>query len=275
MNDFTGEIKEKIIKEIMNSGFPLENFATVTLNKEGWSVRPSLDYFDKKFGDYRETDITAFNESGIPNITNMLVIECKKSESKPWVFIQQERLGYLSTNLNIAISPRSRIYYEYLEETMKFHHYSQKPMCTHYIIPFTNEEKNPKLAKSIFHAKNQVISATNHLLEQQSVRYNLYSELNLKTFFYPIILFDGLLYSATIEKNDVNLTEENHILLSIERELPKKSTIYLKANSFVDFEYKPYIIDIVKKDYFNDYLRNLKKYSDSCADEIMTSFVMA
>ena len=88
--------EEKIIKEISNSGFPLEVFISIVLKKQGWTVRPSLDYYDKNIDDYRETDIIAYKPSSMEEIFNILVIECKKSAEKPWVFIQQKRFGNLS-----------------------------------------------------------------------------------------------------------------------------------------------------------------------------------
>jgi hypothetical protein len=272
MNDRKKENEEEnIIKEIQHSGFPLEIFASIILNNEGWTVRPSLDYFDKEINEYRETDIVAQQKLSSQNIDNMLIIECKKSEEKPWVFIQQKRIGYLSTNLNIAISSQNDIYYDNLEKTMIYHHYSLIPTCTYYIVPFTNDE-NSKLSKAIFHAKNQIISATNHLLEQQSERYKKYPELSLKTFFHPIILFDGVLYSAKIDEEGIQLKKENHLLLSVERELPEKRIIKFNPAMFADLEYKPYLIDIVKKDYFHEYLQNFGKYFDACAKDLEKCF---
>ena len=86
------EIEENIIKEINSSGFPLEVYVSIILNKNGWNVKPSFDYFDEKINDYREADILANKRSELQNILNFLVIECKKSSEKPWMFIKQKRI---------------------------------------------------------------------------------------------------------------------------------------------------------------------------------------
>jgi hypothetical protein len=272
MTDNNENFNEKIVREISNSGFPLEIFASIVLNRNGWTVRPSLDYYDKKSDDYRETDILAYRKSNIPEIFNILVIECKKSDHNPWVFIQQKRIGNLSENLNIVGYSQDSIYYDTLEKTMNSHHYSKKPICTYYIVPFTNGDLNSKLSKAIFHAKNQVISAITHLIEKRIDMYQSGPITTSKTFFYPIIVFDGRLYSAIINEKNIELKEENHLLLSVERELLKKRRIYLSEKTSTDREYKPYLIDIVKKEHFEEYLRNFQKYYDERSEDIRKSF---
>jgi len=264
------EIQEKIIQELKNSGFPLEIFVSIKLNKNGWIVRPTLDYYDPNIADYREADIIAYQNLGIGNIFNILVIECKKSAVKPWVFIRQKRVGNLSENLNIVCSPQDSVIFNNLESTMHYHHYSKMPICTYYIVPFTNEE-NSKLSKAIFHAKNQVITALTHLLDQRIEMYNGAS-LITKTFFYPIIVFDGDLYSAIINEDNIDLVEENHLLLSIERELSKKREIRLSENTTRSQEYKPYLIDIVKKEYFEEYLKIFQQYYIESSDPLKKCF---
>jgi hypothetical protein len=265
--------EEKIIKEISNSGFPLEVFISIVLKKQGWTVRPSLDYYDKNIDDYRETDIIAYKPSSMKEIFNILVIECKKSAEKPWVFIQQKRFGNLSENLNIAAFRQDFIYYDNLETTMNFHHYSQKPICCHYFVPFTNEDqKNSKLSKAIFHAKNQVISALTLLIEKRVELQHRNQELKNKIFYYPIIVFDGALYSAIINEESIQLNEENQLLLSIERELSTRTDIGSSANSTRTQEYKPYMIDIVKKDFFEEYLHNFERYYNENPDAIRRGF---
>jgi hypothetical protein len=264
------DINEQIIKELKKSGFPLEIFVSIKLNESGWVVRPTLDYFDPNIDDYREADIIAYKNLSAKKIFNILVIECKKSDSKPWVFIRQKRDGNLSENLNILCSPSNSAMYNSLESTMQFHHYSKTPICTYYIVPFTNGE-NSKLSKAIFHGKNQVISALNHLFEQRSEMYRGNTMIS-KTFFYPIIVFDGDLYSAKINEDNIALTKENHLILSVERELSKKREIRLGENTYRNQEYKPYFIDIVKKEYFEEYLKNFQQYYINSSDLLEKSF---
>ena len=156
---------------------------------------------------------------------------------------------------------------------MNFHHYSQKPICCHYFVPFTNEDqKNSKLSKAIFHAKNQVISALTLLIEKRVELQHRNQELKNKIFYYPIIVFDGALYSAIINEESIQLNEENHLLLSIERELSTRTNIGSSANSTKTQEYKPYMIDILKKDFFEEYLHNFERYYNENPDAIRRGF---
>ena len=267
------EIEENIIKEINSSGFPLEVYVSIILNKNGWNVKPSFDYFDEKINDYREADILANKRSELQNILNFLVIECKKSSEKPWVFIKQKRIGRLSENLNIACPFQKWVYYEILEKTMNSHHYSKRPICTYYIVPFTNDEKkNLKLSQSIFHAKNQVITVMTRLVNQRNESFRDFPDAVSKFFYYPIIVFDGTLYSATINEDHIDLHEENHLLLSVERELPKKRSIHISENTSSDQSYKPYLIDIVKKEYFEEFIHIFEQYYSERKEDIQKSF---
>jgi hypothetical protein len=267
-------LEESITEEINKSGYPLEISISIVLNRNGWSVRPSLDYFDEILKDYREADIVAYKDANCCNIFNILVVECKKSVEKPWVFIKQNRIGNLSENLNIACFRQDFIYYDKLEETMDYHHYSKTPLCTYYIVPFTAEDKkdNQKLAKSIFHAKNQVISALSHIYEQRTKMFKESREITRRDFLYPVIVFDGTLYSASINENETILIEENHVLLSLERELPQKRTIGLSENSSRYQEYKPFIIDIIKKEYFENFLKEFENYYVNSSEKLKGCF---
>ena len=261
IDSFSESEQEKIINEIKQAGFPLEILTAITLSKKGWGVRPSLDYLDPILSDYRETDIVAYKNSNIPNLFNVLVIECKKSEANPWVFIQQKRMGNLSENLNIATLRQDYVYYDRLEETMNDHHYSTVPICTYSLVPFASKkDPNNRLAKSIYQAKNQVISATARIYDQFEQMHKKYRNSLRFTFIYPIIVFDGRLYSAQIQGDNVELFEENHLIFSIERELSNKRTIGIAPNSQRDQDYKPYFIDVVKKEHFEQFLDIFENY---------------
>ena len=116
-----------------------------------------------------EKQIIAHKNSGA--ISNTLVIECKKSEDKPWVFIKHEPAnpGFAlldkSVHLNIAYFRQDCVYYQRLESAMKLHDYSSLLFWAYYVVPFTKE--NSKQEKSIFKAKTRFfqrrITSSNHL----------------------------------------------------------------------------------------------------------------
>lgn len=271
-------LEEKIKKEISNSGFPLEIYSSILLNKHQWNVRPALNYYDKTLGEYRENDILAHKKVDGATIINFLVIECKKSAKNPWVFIKNSKTMLISENLNIVHSQNCKILYHSLEETMKFHHYSYTPRCYASFVACTTDQnahlndqsKNSKISQSIFHAKNQILSALMQF-EDKWTTMNKPSLCNTLIFFYPIIVFEGLLYSATITERDIQLSEENHLLLNVEREQSNNFDIYLNATTFRRQNYKSYLIDIVKKEYFDEYLNNFSKYYDEKTDDILKS----
>ena len=62
-------------------------------------------------------------------------------------------------------------------------------------------------------------------------------------FYFPCIVFDGDMFEAIVENGKISLQETDHIVLS--------TSIPSKKNQF----YMKYLIDVVRKDFFKDYLK--------------------
>lgn len=259
---------KKITGELNQSGIPLEVFTSLQLNKNHWIVRPSVDYFDEKISEFRETDIIAYKRAyNLIGIT--LIIECKKSADKPWILVKQDRPNVLlSENLNIAIIRDDFVKYEVLEKSMKYHHYSHVSKCAYSFVAFTKD--NEKKREQIFHAKTQVISSLNKMISKEKDFLKFKNETRIKQFFYPVIVFDGILYCAEIKDDTIEITEANHLILSLDRELPSRRPLDFGERGTYHQDFKPYMIDIVKKEFLNEYFEMVYKYFKD-ADEFLYS----
>ena len=105
------EMIKNIKKEIMKSGFPLEIFIIDICSKKNTGRMPNQRYTYE--GKLKEIDLHAFFEDtefeskSNPQLTSSnLIIECKKSKEKPWIFFSSSMfkksdsfhfLKYLST----------------------------------------------------------------------------------------------------------------------------------------------------------------------------------
>ena len=69
-------------------------------------------------------------------------------------------------------------------------------------------------------------------------------------FYYPIIVFDGKLYECTIEGEEPNLNEINHVLVH-----------YWHRDGL-------FYYDIVKKEYFEDFIKKINKEKDRIINTI-------
>jgi hypothetical protein len=145
--------------------------------------------------------------------------------------------------------------YDLFEKQFKEHFYSKEPVCTYYLVPFSSEEKkNTNKENEIFGAVEQVMSALRFYTVREDEHMNK-NQLNGMEFVYPIIVFDGLLCSAHIENEKINIKEEDRIALHIIEELDKAIELW-GANTVTSVISKPFIINVVKKEYFEKFLEN-------------------
>jgi hypothetical protein len=252
------ELENKIIRDIKKSGFPLEINSSIELNKKGWKVFNSSRYYNKNKKDYSEIDIVAIKNQRIKGVKNILIIECKKFHEGQWVFFKQELSKPNVYNLNIVENGRNISSYNWFDKNlMANHHYLKNPICTYSIVPHTKGkgEVNEKKQKLIYKAVSQVVDALMFYLirDNKIINQNNINEISL---LYPVIVFDGPLFSAEIKNDDVFLNEENHVqlLFSLQLDTPFKIQWDYKSKKLI--KQKSIIIDIVKKEYFSEYLKN-------------------
>lgn len=101
---------------------------------------------------------------------------------------------------------------------------------------------------------NQVTDA---LAYSNKMEIDLYDKLADKQFaiLYPIIVIDGKLFSARIEPNgNIELRESNHLQLKVLKAFDEPITVEESKGDYI-LSTKPVIIDIVLKDYFNEFLK--------------------
>jgi hypothetical protein len=149
------------------------------------------------------------------------------------------------------MSPDTNLLFESVDKYFKSHYYYGKPLCSYYITPFTD----PNNESQIFKAIKQVIDCL--------IFYKYRSETILKESdkihsFHPIIVFDGDLFSAKINDNEKNIEEENHIQLLVMKEFSEPITLKWSTNRLIDVMSKSYVIDVVKKEYFDEFLKNFE-----------------
>ena len=249
----SGDLAEYIKKEITKSGFPLEIYTATILNKKGWTVLPHLFYPQEDNIHDRELDIHAKKQhEEFSDVQDMLIIECKKQEKKPWVFFQQDSVNQDILCLNVSplnayANMTQRKIFDYLKTLPCF---KEKP-CT-YHFPMFDQKNYPD---PIHEALNQVIDA---LLYCWDMEIQLFQELAHKktSLLYPVIVLDGLLFKAHIEVDgNINLEETKHLQLKVNKAL-KKPLISQGINNSLVLSIKPISVDIITKGYLEQYLDN-------------------
>jgi len=258
------EIKNVILK----TGFPLELEISNLLRNKNFEVICNQMYFDEDFSKIREIDIEAvFNvdekyynsilSDHIWTFNPRLLIECKKSIDK-WIFFESNPVaGWFNIGNSIDLFTQKYGYEnsasEELLKNINSHYYDTnlKISSTFYSMFFKNKKEQDD---------NQAERGKDLILDSISkiIKYMNYSIVNLSQYFqpinnrrdilmyYPIILFDGEMYSVNYEKN-LTIEKTNHILY--------ETKIFSKLTKNTE----PLYIDIITKEFFTEFIENINK----------------
>jgi hypothetical protein len=239
---------EHIKKEIKKSGHSVSVKVSRILNSKDWYVQDSSRFkINENDENFFEIDVFATRESPFAGKSiDCLCIECKKQEGKNWVFFKQNKVNEDVNTLTFIDSNMDEDgLLDKIEKSKWFarHHYYQKPLCTYYFITDLNpKDRSALIDKGV----EQVLQAVS-FYSRRNRGYFAYPE-----FYYPIIVFDGNIFVASLDGENIDVESSNHICLYIEREFSKPyqtTTNTLKLS-------KPYIIDIVKLDWFESFLKS-------------------
>lgn len=227
---------ESIKKEILMSGFPLELYALTKLEKKGIRGSPNVRYMlkDKE----KEIDLIGLFEEFLPDednpkvhLENQFIIECKKSEKKPWVFFSTKEYSVRDSSIFLDS------YTNYYQRTSRVssiskylagsEHYveGETPVCVSFTEVF-KKEGSSDIYKAIDSVTSYLDNQKKELMDEAS-----YSDMISLVMAYPIVVLDGDLYLSELEKGDISVMEASHLHLRYNHD-------------------RRYVIEIVTKDYF-------------------------
>jgi hypothetical protein len=276
--------EENIIKELKDSGYPLEIEATLVLESKGWNVLNQEGYLDIEENKWRTIDILASKNMDLSSssvykrLHFSLAIECKKLE-KPWVFWTREKkplriFDPISAFGLIKIESKPQLHPLHFENIANCFHYYSARFNKVALIPYEPFLKSGK--SIIFEAKSQVIKFLLYEMkrtqdffvaeEYKEKAKPQYKTINLIALYFPLIIIDGKLYEMEFEKDEPKLVSSNHIqyLTSFGFQNPDK-------NYSGDF-----LIDIIKIDFLKEYLdmveEELKQFATKIAS-IQTPYI--
>lgn len=256
-------LHDKILKYIKESGFPLELEIIEKLNSNKFSVHPSAYYPVEYDGKVKEIDaigVKFSSDDSSGSIGTYLTIECKKSTKNHWIFFKdtpstnsitgldartdKEDLKEAISNLGINLG-----FMKHFKDYSSSMHYSDFPFQSRsYCEAFKGSDSQSTIYKSIM----SVLSARSYikkLLDNRDTEKILIPNDYNTSIHFCVIVFDGKLFFSEKAKDDsFSLKEVNHILL-------KTTDIVSGINPFSD----QVVIDVVKKEYFDDYLKLIAK----------------
>lgn len=258
------ELKRKLISEIDKSGYFHEQSVTEKLIKKDVTVFPNFR-FQNSEGKNCEIDAYAVltsreeEEKWHSEVHLNLVVECKSSSSKPWVFFEDLDVRYMfglggkiTYSSDVKIKPD---YYSLLagcnNTSLAKHHFNNPniPKARTYFEAFSKEG-----GKEIYQGTLNLFDTLNYfkLLRDKPNKTSIYKKTSLTTFYNPVIVFKGILIFVSKINDEISLKEVPHILL--------------RANDFncIGADYptgKEIVIDIIQDEYFDEYI-------DLCIEEL-------
>lgn len=268
-----GELEEYLTRELTRTGYPLE-IEVSSMLEDMYIVYNNEYFFDSDENKAREIDVSAYPLEGTLRdreaiapfeIVHLLALECKRSDTHAWVFLTRPEgafrfQGQLFDFLSCAAKDALKLFLDDILSKYNAHlHYdSFKRVARSYAeIKYQGKQSKKNGKNEIFEAKNQLVKFTafsaNHLvnlLKGGEFDPMTYSPV---WFCHPTVVFDGKLYEAIIESGSPRLYERKHLLLATSYSPP-----YISEFPETVMPYLPYLIDVVRKDYFADFLKILK-----------------
>jgi hypothetical protein len=258
-------LKGRLKREILKTGYPLEIEVASILEDFGWAAFPNHFYVDPTSNKPREIDIFGFSEATSSDksfdpiaFSPHLIIECKKSLDYSLVVFSRKRSAFTFYDITGQIydfpvilgrvdhfpNPREEFNLSYFLTRPQLHYNQFERIASTYTLIKPGVEKGKS---DIFEAVMQIMKAQSFDVKEAIKRDKTITHTHYPLYLsFLAIVFDGLIFEAEIEQGEVNLKEAEHMLLH--------TTFQPNYSDFPLY----YSIDLVKKENFKNYLQQLR-----------------
>jgi hypothetical protein len=258
----TADLIKSIRNDILKSGFPLEVHVLNVCSTRNTGRMPGIRY--EYLDQLREIDLLAFFETinvdrkkhtTFQHTITDLIIECKKSTDKPWVFFSSSSYAFENVASFLKYTSDFDLYFSQSKlppliaqvyPRIRRSHYADAalPRCVSYYEAF----KGTSSPSEIYRAIDSVIT---YLCYRRGSRLKNREEFGVVSEFYlPIIVLDGRLFEASLDNPEIEVRERSHLQLRT-----------FHRNHL-------YIIDIVTKDHFQEFFLGVEAFHEEVCDAI-------
>jgi hypothetical protein len=260
------ELKERLLQDILKTGFPLEMEISQKLRNNGWNVRNGSYYIDKDEDKGREIDVIStihmikdlYKEVCL-EVVFSLIIEIKKTEGKPWVFFTSEVNDGAEKIIpkKFALSGFSKSVHEVGRLLRKNTQKINKRIGRNFYQGFTSSGGRDDIYKAL----SGVIKATQHSLENCAAS-NDESGDRLFNFFEPVVVIQGKLFETYITQNGEHALEEVN---SVQTQFN-----YLSSN-YPSRARSQRIVHVITSDYLDTFINERKESLGAFFDDLITN----
>jgi hypothetical protein len=254
--------KKEMSEAIKKSGYLLEQRLEPILTEAGFYVQMNAAYADPETGKSRELDISAISAISVFKeefIFPVLLCECENN-SQPVVFFTKESpISFLhcqevkASGIPVKFWDRSAKGYGSLADFTKmekYHHYCKGDAATQYCSFQFKKDKSSWIALHVdehHDTLNSLIKALEYNIDEHFGNFVLPPKgeeegVNLQ-IYYPLLILQGDLYSASLNDSRLVLKKSNHIQF--------RKELFSSKNK----EVETYQIDVITEKFLKDYLK--------------------
>jgi len=248
-------MEEKIKKWLLEGGFPLEmKLSNILLDNE-FEVAQSIYFRDSESNKFRETDIIAskfINKNGLW-IYITFVIECKKSNDKPWVILMNKGItNQIENQLPIYHTQNAQIFLLQTNKETDFK--SDLLFRNNREFGYTLQTAFNKGVDRSYESIQSVTKACEYFSQKSNERSKVCA------LYFPVIVVEGKLFKANYKNQDIELkaTESAEILFTRSFHEHGNANILLfnasNLNNMVDN------LNKLASEFFKEYDNLLSKY---------------
>lgn len=254
----TEDLSKKIIDDLEKVGFPAEVAIASDLEQADWMVYNGALFEDSDENKTREIDVHAVGldfsfmrnikkrqKPGDENkLISHLTIEVKKSE-KPWIFFDNGRPNWPmlpEQNFKSEQEDFPHLFEDLKDLGLKSHRYINAKLHKSFHVAFTKPTEPSMIYEALVKSTKAIKFFKKHY---RAGGYALH-------LFIPVVVIDGTLWSATLDKNDkIKLKEVDHLFVMF-GEMVKDDM------GKIDYE-EHQVCDVVTRKGFSKYLKSVKR----------------
>ena len=249
---------------IQRSGYLLEQRVATILTKEWGFAETNLVFPDPDTGKSRELDISAISatqiyKKGFNFVFPILLCECENNPQPVAFFTKESLISFMHHEQakvsGIPVKFWQEDGYVSLSEFTgmgKFHHYCKGAVATQYC---TFQLKKDKSSWMALHSEeqhdtfNSLIKALDYKIAEHFDSWSLPNKVDEEginiQIYYPLVIFQGGLYSATLKNNQLALKKSKHIQFRKELFLPRINEVETYQMDVINEEYLPHYLRII------------------------------
>ena len=221
---------KKLLDDVEKTGFPLELRVASALVDHGYLVEHNVYYVDQDEQKGREIEISALKNSqnversAVPGwVRHRLLVECKKSSTRPWVIFTSPATRYDSELTHLkqsGLNPSALLTETDLELVISRHPFWQMPRRGRSYYEAFRNKNDDAASDTIFRALTTTVKAT--IATMATVGPGGGTVRGDVSFYYPLVVLDGELYEGYLgSQQQIELVAQPCIPISFRYESAK------------------------------------------------------